>query len=87
MSKRVVPDKDFVTSPVLEVVIQHGIGYEGVLFSSDFPTLDEFIVLSSTKIRTVRYMGEITDDRTVQFLNAHTHAYPEDGFEIIKMEI
>jgi len=67
--------------------VQFGTSREGELFSSYFPTLEEFILLTSTRIRSVRYMGEIEDERTVQFLNAHTGLYPDDGFEIIKVQL
>jgi len=57
-----------------------------VILCSYFPSYDEFMLLYMTDIRTVYYMGDIEDERAVQFLNAQTQAYPEDGFEIIKLE-
>jgi len=56
---------------------------ESALFCTYFPSLEEFIALFSTDIRTVRYMGNIIDERTVRFLNSCSG----ESFEIIKLEI
>ena len=87
ISESIIPGKEYYGSPIFEVLVQFGTSREGELFSSYFPTLEEFILLTSTRIRSVRYMGEIEDERTVQFLNAHTGLYPDDGFEIIKVQL
>jgi hypothetical protein len=56
---------------------------ESALFCTYFPSLEEFIALFSTDIRTVRYMGNIIDERTVRFLNSCSG----ESFEIIKLEV
>ena len=65
--------------------MQYGKDREGTLISSYFPTLEEFMLLLGTKIRTVRYFGNIEDEKAVIFLNAHTNENPENGFEIIQI--
>jgi hypothetical protein len=53
------------------------------LFCSYFPTFEEFIALYSSDIRTVYYMGDITEEKTVRFLNSCSGL----SFEIIKLEV
>jgi len=53
------------------------------LFSTYFPTFEEFIALYSTDIRTIYYIGDISDERTVRFLNNCSG----ESFEIIKLEV
>ena len=57
-----------------------------VLFSSYFPSYEDFMLLMYTRIRTVYYMGDIENPKTVQFLNDHTAGDRSDGFEIVKLE-
>jgi len=57
------------------------------LFSSYFPSLNEFLLLMTTDIRSVYYMGDLEDEKAVRFLNDLTRIRPDDSFEIIKLEI
>ena len=59
-----------------------------ILFCSYFPSLEEFKTLCyMTDIRKIYYMGEITDEEAVKFLNKQTKKDPQNGFEIIKLKI
>jgi len=58
-----------------------------IMFSSYFPSLEEFKAIGITDIRTVYYMGDITDPEAVKFLNVLTRSNKDDGFEIIKLKI
>ena len=44
--------------------------------------MEEFIALSSSDIRVIYYMGDITNENTVRFLNEDA-----ENFKIIKLEI
>jgi len=55
--------------------------------SSYFPSYEEFLMLIMTDIRKIYYFGDITDERSVKFLNDVSGGRFEDGsFEIIKLE-
>lgn len=77
------------TSPIVECLFGYHSAkilwdgsYKSVLFCTYFPSMEEFIALFSSDIRTIYYMGDITNENTVRFLN-------EDGknFKIVKLEI
>jgi hypothetical protein len=87
ISKNLIPFSLYSSSPVIEAILKYGYDTEGTIFCSDFPSLDEFMTLFLTKIRTVYYFGDIKDEKAVMFLNKHTGTYPENGFEIIKLEL
>lgn len=54
---------------------------------SYFPTLEEFIFLCHTNIRTIYYMGDIQEEKTVRFLNKLSKENIENQFEIIKINL
>ncbi len=58
------------------------------LFSTYFPSYDEFLLLFLTPIREVYYFGDVTDEKAVKLLNAHTKFFGEHqsaSFQIIKL--
>lgn len=78
---------EYNTLPIIEAIIR-SYSYWGiviapaVMFCSYFPSLEELLAIYTTDIRTIYYMGDITDERSVRFLNTCT----ETSFEIIKLE-
>ena len=82
----------YITSPIVDSYLKFSnLNFIGVnkplIACSYFPSLEEFMFLSHTKLRTLYYMGVITDGRAVKFLNKITKDNPDDGFEIIKIKI
>jgi hypothetical protein len=83
---------NFETSPVVQAYLKYrdiskDFFEEPLMVSSYFPSIQEFLFLSHTELRTVYYMGVITDGRAVRFLNDLTKNNPDKGFEIIKIKI
>ena len=78
---------EYDTSPIFEALFKYAASDKGckdlAWFCSYFPSLEEFIALYSTEIRTVYYMGSIQDEKTVRFLNN----CQGPSFEIIKLEV
>jgi hypothetical protein len=79
----------YVTSSIFEAVLQYQTlkikteeDEPTYLFATYFPSLEEFRALYSTDIRTIYYLGDITDKNTVKFLNETICP-----FKIIKVEI
>lgn len=78
---------EFDTSPIYDAmrhyyIIRDIVYNQPALFCSYFPNLGEFLALYSSDIRTVYYMGDITDEAAVRFLNNCL-----EPFEIIKLEV
>jgi hypothetical protein len=81
---------EYDTSPVFQAIQSYyslkahwDLSDTSYIFCTYFPTLWEFISLYSTDIRTVYYMGDISDEETVRFLNG---CYVP-SFQIIKLEL
>ena len=77
------------TSPIIECLFEYystivlwDKSFKSVLFCTYFPSMEEFIALSSSDIRVIYYMGDITNENTVRFLNEDA-----ENFKIIKLEI
>jgi hypothetical protein len=81
---------EYDTSPIFEALLNRSdIKYVSQdsdacsIFCTYFPSLEELLALYSTDIRTIYYIGDITDERSVKFLNSCTGPC----FDIIKLEI
>ena len=79
---------DYDTSPIFEALLESSTCLilnvrddSLAIICTYFPSLEEFIALYSSSIRKVYYMGDITDEKTVRFLNNCSKS-----FEVIKLE-
>lgn len=82
------------TLPVQDLALEMGAvsGFNNpFILSSYFPSLEEFRLLYRTDIRQVYYMGEIDDEKAVEFLNSYTRECKktgiEDGFILTKIKL
>lgn len=77
---------EFDTSPIFEALInsqEKEKSHPLILFCTYFPSLEECIALYSSEIRKIYYMGDITDERSVRFMNKCAGL----SFEVIKLEV
>jgi hypothetical protein len=84
------------TSAVSEVIVGYFQDFRHVhekepfvLFSSYFPSLEEFKLLLKTNIRKIYYLGDIgiENEETVNFINRHTVEKQGESLEIINLKI